>query len=38
VAGAISRRGGPAIQSESDAWVRKAALPVRDPRGRPGVG
>lgn len=23
VAGAISRRGGPAIQAESDAWVRK---------------
>jgi O-acetyl-ADP-ribose deacetylase (regulator of RNase III) len=34
VAGAISRRGGPQIQSESDAWVRQHGLVTHD---RPAV-
>lgn len=38
VAGAISRRGGPAIQAESDAWVREHGLVTHERPALTGAG
>jgi O-acetyl-ADP-ribose deacetylase (regulator of RNase III) len=38
VAGAISRRGGPAIQAESDAWVREHGLATHERPALTGAG